>query len=226
MTTQAQILLAVRERLDEATAGEWSDAELRRWINQGANDIARRTETLHTVVTSATIVGDSTYTAPADTIRISRVEWTPNNTDNIYPLEYRDFNAMDPIWWTNQASTSSNPQYWTTSGFPPSLTIRLYPVPSSTGFINVFYYRYPTQLATDGSDANDTVELPTGWDDIVVDYVEYTALRKDRDPRWQEAKQLYEQHVDEVFALSRRWTDQPGIITPDTPNVPAWLWME
>ena len=32
----------MRDRLDETVAGQWSDAQLRRWINEGARDMARR----------------------------------------------------------------------------------------------------------------------------------------------------------------------------------------
>lgn len=226
--TQAQIITAVRERLDEPTEGQWKDKELRRWINKATRDICRRTECLDTVSLLAATSGTSTVAAPADTIRISRVEWAPDSAPTKrFPLEYRDFNAMDPIWYADRLITSSQPMYWTTQGFVPSLSIRLYPVPPEDGDIQVKYYKYPADLATDTSaDANTTVTIPEGWDDAVEDYVEMMALRKDRDPRWQEAKSMYEEAAETLYGLSRRLTDQHGQVIPDTlggSNLPAWL---
>ena len=48
MATQATYLTNIRNKLDETTSGQWSDAELRTWINEAARDIARRTESLQT----------------------------------------------------------------------------------------------------------------------------------------------------------------------------------
>ena len=46
MATQSTYLTNIRAKLDEVTSGQWTDAEIRSWINEGAKDIARRTETL------------------------------------------------------------------------------------------------------------------------------------------------------------------------------------
>lgn len=226
MATQAAVLTEIRNRLAEVTASFFTDAMLRAWINEGANDLVRRTETLQTRTVIDVDSGTREYTAPTDVIRINRVEWYADNETQKYALEYRDWQNMDAIWYTQQAVTTARPVYWTAWGFPPSLKIVLYPVPYTDGNIEVFYYRLPTQLATDGSAAGSTVEVPQGWENCVADYAEYMALRRDRDQRWQESKGLYEEHVAELFDLSRRWTDQAGQVVPSMPMGPWWLYSD
>lgn len=225
--TQSNLLQMVRDRLDEQTESSWLDTELRRWINQGAREVARRTETLQTTSTIAMSSGVQQYTAPTDVIRIYRVEYL-DTSSIVYPLEYRDFNTMDGVWWSSQLTASGRPMLWTAWGFPPTLKIILYPTPDTSATnIKVYYYKLPTVIAEDGSNPNTTLDIPNGWEDLLVDYVEYNALRKDRDPRWQEAKALFEQHVTEMYEMTRRWTDQAGMMDFDI-GVPLhpYIWNE
>lgn len=223
--TQSALITAVRERLNEPTANHYTDPELRRWINDGAKDLCRRTEILQTRREIPVESGTREYTLPDDVIRVYRATYTPDGSNqSVYPLEYRDFNNMDAVWWTQQAVTSSTPHLFTMWGYPPALKLILYPIPSEAGTVELFYYSLPAELATDGTAADTALGIPEGWDDPVVDFAEYMALRKDRDPRWQEAKALYEEHVATLYDLSRRWSDQAGMITPDAPMLPAWLY--
>lgn len=222
--TQGQLLESVRDRLNEATEGMFKNEMLRRWINEGAQDIARRTETLQTRADVDVTNGTREYALPDDVIRVHRVEWNADNETQSYALEYRDWQNMDAIWYTQQAVTTARPVYYTTWGFPPSLQIVVYPIPYANGNLKVFYYRLPAVLTSNGSDVNAAVEVPEGWADCIVDYCEYMALRRDRDGRWQEAKQLYEEHIGELFDVTRRWVDQGGVVVPDTPMVPMWLY--
>lgn len=215
--TLTDLISDLRDRLGETVEAEWSDLELARYLNDGVTDIARRTETLQEIATIAGTPGTQQYALPTDTIRFYRCEWIPDS-GNVYPLEYRDFNTMDSIWWTNQTQTQSTPQFFTAWGFPPSLNMVVYPTPAETGDFKVFYYRLP---ATMTSGAN-VAEVPAGWEDLIVLYGEYLALRKDHDPRWQEAKNLYETSLETMIEQTRRWTDQAGMIVNDNGVAQPW----
>lgn len=214
--TQSQLMTDARSRLDEPTEAQWLDTELRRWINEGARELQRKTETLQTITSISTVASQQQYTAPTGVIRIYRVEFL-DTSNSVYPLEYRDFNTMDGVWWSSQLTVTGRPMLYTIWGFAPTLKIILYPLPdSSSTSIKVYYYRYPVQLAeTTAADAAAIVECPEGWEDIIVDYVEYKALRKDRDPRWQEAKALFDQRTTEMYEMTRRWSDQAGMMDFD-----------
>lgn len=224
--TQANLILDSRSRLDEPTAQHFTDLELQRWINQGARELQRKTETLQTSTSISTVASQQQYTAPANVIRIYRVEFI-DTSNSVYALEYRDFNTMDSVWWSSQLTVTGRPMLYTLWGFAPALKIILYPNPdSSSTSIKVHYYRYPVALSETGSgDANAVVECPEGWEDIIVDYVEYMALRKDRDPRWQEAKALFEERAGSMYEMTRRWTDQAGMMDLDV-GVPLhpYIW--
>jgi hypothetical protein len=222
VATQAELLNAVRSRLDEATPRFWEDEELRRWVNEGARDVARRAEVLQDVENIAVTAGTHEYTLAADLIRVYRVVWKPAGMSNHVPLDYQDFNSMDSAGWT-WTNAQGWPSVFTMWGYPPNLKLVLYPKPTSAGSLDVFYYRFPAQLALDGSDAASEVDLPNGWEDLVIAYTEMVALRKDANPRWVDSKALYEQGIAEMMERTRRWTDQAGGITTHGGYLPGWL---
>lgn len=224
MTTQAEFLTKVRQTLKEPVAVAWSDVELRDYINQGAADIARRTETLQTMGTVAAVEGTREYTLPANVLRVHKVEYKPDGSERIYPMEYSDLHAMDAMWYTQQSISKGTCQAYTLWGYPPALKLVVYPTPSLPGVFRVHYYAMPAAVATDGTGSGSTVTVPSGWDDLVVEYAVYLAFRRDVSPRWQEHKSAYEEHVDDMLSRTRRWSDQGGSIVPNTGQMlPSWL---
>lgn len=221
MTTLLQFRTLIRDRLDEPTARFWTDTQLNSWINEAAADIARRTETLQDRQTQSVVANTREYSLDANVLRVYRVEYIPTGAGQpTYPLEYRQFNALDSIWHTQSALTTGTPCYFTIWGFSPTNKIILYPTPTRAGTLRVYVYRLPTATTTDGT----TIEVPAGWDSLVIDYAEYSALRKDRDPRWSEARSLYESRLADMWDMTRQYSDQMSVITPDVPlGLPQWL---
>lgn len=224
MTTQATFLSKARVRLDEATARQWTDQNLREWINEGARDIARKTETLEDRDTIAAVVGTGEYAISTDVVRVHRVEFTPTSEDTVR-LEYADLKDLDSFGWRQRTMQQDRPYVYTIWGAGPALKLIVFPVPGTAGNFTVYVYRLPAALAESSSaDANTAVEIPQGYDDILLDYIEYRAMRKDRDPRWVEAKAMYDENLAQMYDNTRRWTDQPGMILPsDNGALPAWL---
>jgi hypothetical protein len=211
----------VRRRLDEVTARFWNDTDLNDWINEAAREVARRAEVLQDTKFIDAVGGQQQYPMPTDVYRVHRVEFA-RSASSVQPLEYRDFNNMDSVWWSSQRTTPGDPYWFTMWGFPPTLSLIVYPTPSTSiaqGF-KVFYYRMPATVAAD----SDTVEVPAGWDDVVLDYCEYSALRKDADPRWQEAKQLFEDKMNHMTDTTQRWIDSAGAVTAGNGALPRWIW--
>jgi uncharacterized protein DUF6682 len=216
--TLGQMRNDLRAHVDEASATFWSDAQLNTWINDALRDVARRTETLQKLTTLAVVAGTRNYTMPTDLIRCHRMEFDPG-TGTIYPLEARQFYELDQIWGTNQQMTRAYPDYYAFYGFPPTLQVYLYPVPSQSGNLNVFYYRLPAVASSD----SDVLDIPEGWWDLISLFGEYMALRKDADPRFADAKQIYEEKVGQMIDMTRKWHDQAGMITTGRSWLPSWL---
>lgn len=219
--TLAQARSRVRARLDEATETFWTDDNLDVWINEGARDLSRRTETLLTSdVTNPVTAGVATVAAPTNVLRIYMVEWERDGDDRVKELEYRDRKQMPAVWWESQDISSGEPWCYTTDGYPPSLTLRLYPTPSDAGNLRIHYYA----SSTDATDDSDTVTTPNGWDDLILDYAEFRALRVDGDARWQSAFQIYEGNVARMLETTRRFVEGVGgIVETNGGPLPAWL---
>jgi hypothetical protein len=134
---------------------------------------------------------------------------------------------MDQIWGTYQQNPASYPSYFVTRGYPGGggasvFKIQFYPVPAQAGTINLYYYKMPARLAP--ADLALTLDLPEGWDDIILQYVEWRALRKTKDPRWQEAYELYNTNLDYLLNVTRFFHDQQQVITTASRSmVPSWL---
>lgn len=224
MTTLGELLVDVKAKLDESGVSRaWPNEDLRRWIMEGARDMARRSETLQSTDSIAIVAGTNEYTCPADVVRIHRAIWVPTGSTSQYPLEPEDFNDMDAAGWT-WTTANGFPCIYTLWGFAPNLKIILYPTPSAAGEVRLWYYKFPTDLASNGDDDTETVDLPGGWQDAVAAYCEMVALRKDGDQRWMEARQLYEGTLNELIDRSRRWTDQAGAIAHNNTWLPGWLY--
>lgn len=223
MVTLGALVTDVKARLDESGLSRaWPNVDLRRWVMEGARDMARRSEVLQDTSLVEVTAGVNEYLAPADAIRIYRVLWKPTG-DQTYPLEYQDFNSMDSAGWS-WTNASGYPAVFTLWGYPPQLKIVVYPNPTTAGDLEIWYYRFPAELATDGTDDNTVVDLPTGWEDAVATYCEMVALRKDADQRWTESRALYEEKVMDLIDRTRRWTDQAGAIQHAGTWLPGWLY--
>jgi hypothetical protein len=225
MTTQAQIITSARDRLNESTPAHWTDPMLRRWVNEGMRDIARKTECIQDRDTIPGIVGTSEYTLPTDIIRVHRVEFQPL-TERICHLEYLDVKNLDMVGWAQRDLQSYYPSAYTIWGTGTTLKLIAFPSPSTIGTFTIWHYKVPAPLTeVDSSNAQTLLPIPEVYDDLLLDYIEYRALRRDRDPSWQEAKSLYDEGLQVMFDTTRRWVDEAGLITPQGAggSLPFWL---
>lgn len=215
--TLEEALAEVRGRLDELTETFWSDTQLKSWINGGCRAIARTSRCLEDIQEIDAEVGTRDYELPSNMIQLHVVEFEVSST-SVYPLELRNRKEMDSIWGTNQLQSQSTPSFAAVWGFVPNAKIYVYPAPSQEGTLNVWYYRLPTTAAED----EDVLEVPEGWDEAVYLWCEYIALRKDNEPRWQDAKALYEETLAELKNIPHHH-DQQQYITTGPGNYMDWV---
>lgn len=221
--TQGVLLTELAARLGDPGMTYFSPIELRTWINEGAREIARRTECLRAVATTAVTAGTQSYTAPTDAVRIHKVEFKPTSDSRWFSLEHRDMSAADIVWGTQRAITQSYaPEFWTGWGYPGStnFTVELYPTPSSAGTLRFQYYKLPTDLSVTGSAAGTPIDCPNGWEDVILDWAETRAELKRKDVNAYQIKDaIFKDHLMAIMETSIRYTDSPGEITFD----PQWF---
>jgi len=186
----------VRRRLNEPSPVEWSDIELSDWIADAGREIARRTETLQAIGQITVPRGTTDVALPADLLRAHLI-LLATRPGYARILEYRERVAWD---------RTGSPLCFSLWGTPPVLTLWPTPVQNET----LFCLYYQTGVTT-----------PAGWDDLLVDYAEYHALRKDRDPRWSEVHGLFERKLTRMVDMTRRWVDAAGqIVEPGGAEFP------
>ena len=220
-TTVADAVLSLRERLDETTAAQWTDVQLRRWLNEGIRDIARRTRHYMDTDTIAVSADDGEYTVTADVLHIMAVYFTPTGDSRMIRLEARSWEGMDNIWADQQNIASSYPALFTTYGYSPTLTLKLFPVPSTDGSLTLHIARLPAAL--DVATGAGNIDVIEGWLEVVYDYAEYMALRKDRDPRWQESMQMYEQKLQNLIEMGDALNAPGEFSFSGSGMLPNWL---
>lgn len=213
----------VRALIDEDAPQFWTNAQLNSWINQGAQDVARRAETLWQEVNINVTPLIQNYLFPNDFLNCHRAEFTLAGSDQTFNLDYRGINQMDEIWGILHSLPAAWPQYFTIRGNSAlGFYLMLYPSPGAGGLLTVYYYRAAVTVTADGTN----IDVQPGWEDIVFDYAVYKAKRKANDPSWQEAFQLYNGNLDQMIAKSRNMTDLAEQITSGIPQWPVYAYGE
>lgn len=193
----ADAVTSVRERLNEATTSLWSDVMLRRWLNEGIKDIGRRT--FHYTDTSqvAVVANTSEYTMAANIMRINLCYFVQTGDTRMLPMTPKQWESMDRIWMSQQNTFVSYPVFFATRGYSPQVMLKIFPVPTTSGTLHLHFARMPADINIAAGGGN--VDCPDFWVQLALDYCEYMALRRDRDPRWQEAKGLYEEKMQDMI---------------------------
>ncbi len=222
-TTVADAVTSIRERLDEATSSQWTDQQIRRWLNEGIREMARRTFHYQDSDTIAVLAGTGIYTCDTDVLRINQVYWSPTtDTTQKIPLEAHQWATMDQQWGNRQDLQSGYPFSFATRGYAPTLTIKLFPVPTVTGTLYLNVARMPAQINVAAGGGN--VDAPEGWVEVAYFYCEYMARRKDRDMEMSgEAKQQFEMLIGSMIE-NGDYTNAPDEFTwTGTGYLPDWL---
>jgi hypothetical protein len=221
VTTLSELEARARGLLDEETAAQWSQANLRRWFNDGLRDLARTTRHFKSQATVAVTSGVAEYTLASNIIAVEHAYHDDGTTKR--PLIAKHWESMDQVWGYHQDIARGYPQFFATWGYSPNLKIRLYPVPQTTGHnVRLLTSILPTEMPTSGDDSTE-VDVPPAWVDLLVDYARYSAFLRDRDPGWQQALQMYEAKRDSmIYANDYLAVNRELVPDPMAGYVPLW----
>jgi hypothetical protein len=208
----------VRATLNETSQAFYLDSDLNSYLNEGCRDVSRKAMCLQQKRSINCLPGVQNYAAPTDSVAWHRAEYLPVGSINTYPLEKRLYDEMDSVWGVNQQIQQFYPAVWTTWSEPPNTYIVLFPVPSSAGTLNVYYYRMAQPATIDTA----TLDVPEGWWDLPILHAVWRALFKALDPRWKEMRQLYTDQLTELIGVAQGYSDATGQITYGRPSGPLW----
>lgn len=219
--TLAEAISEVRFLLDETTPQFWTNTMLTQWINQGCQDIARQAQTLWMQKTITAVATTQNYDLPTDFLGVHRLTFSFPTSDQTYAIEFRGINEMDEVWGILHHLPAAYPQsFYIWINPTKKMYFAVYPVPASGGVFTLYYYRE----AVPATGTTDKLDITTGYEDIVYEYAVYKAKRRDRDPTWTTAKQLYDQMLLNMMDKTRRFSDLGGQFTSGVPQWPLYAY--
>ena len=174
MTTLSTLRARIRRKLDEESAGFWSDAELDDYINEGYLEFWKQAvqgQYYKTQKTSLlnTVSGTAEISLPSDFLKFRLVEKVL--PDRTVPLEYRSRFEQ-----TNRTSGYGSTAYslYTYDVIGSNLVLEPTPQVSETGGIKATYFYTPTRLSAD----SDEHDLGSIHDALLVAYACVQAKEK------------------------------------------------
>ena len=184
--TETNLLARIRDTLQDTTSVRWSDAELRRYINDAQREIVNfRAEASAKTANVALVVG-TRQTIPTEGLRLIKI--TRNMSDAsggatgkraVRLVNVDILNAQDPDWH-DPTATGSSTHGTTVKNYvfddDDPRVFYVYPGASSTStFLEIVYSKSPTDLTTGSS----TIDIDDTYANAIIDFVLYRAYLKD-----------------------------------------------
>lgn len=167
--TLSELIEDVRSRLDEDTAGFWTDAEITRWLNEGNKRVAYLLGNLEAIDLQSTVVAQASYDLPTDILKMARVQY---NSQPLRVITFKELNTHESLG-SPTTSESGTPEYcylWADK-------IYLYPAPSAVVVdgLSIYYTKQPSTL----TDSTDTPDHPDYLHYLLPLYAWYLGYTKD-----------------------------------------------
>ncbi|MFG0329842.1 MAG: DUF6682 family protein [Phycisphaerales bacterium] len=216
MATNAAIMADAAALLDDDANRRYPLRRLRRWLNDATLEVSRRSEALRTKTTLPTLADTAEVTLPTDVVRLAEVYWQGTGERVNHPLYYKDHRGARSVWGSHRDIRVGTPAMFWTAGYPPTLTLSLYPKPSRTGTAEVHYYRTSQPISLAGQNDQAEVDLPVGWQDLCVQWICMRARESTREvgeaERW---KAEFGGKLSALISASERFIDEPGSMEID-----------
>jgi hypothetical protein len=185
--TVANLLLRVRDTLQDTTGIRWLEAELLRYVNDAQREIVNlRPDAASTTVNVALVVGTA-QTIPAAGLRLIKVVRNMNQAGGsatgkraIRIVDREILDTQEPNWHdptvSGDATHATTVKHYVFDEDDPR-RFYVYPGASSTStFIEIVYSASPTNIASVGS---NTIEVDDIYANAIIDFVLYRAYMKD-----------------------------------------------
>lgn len=192
----------LRNRFAEINFVTWiPDQQLISWMNQGVDDIAFRTlpprYEVFPPIQFPSVGGQTDYSLPNDFFRLKEFGDTSGLFFNGDALLFEDKTAeMEQFQFGVGFMPTNQPiWFWFWGG-----KVFMYPPPAdNTGIIKMYYYRLPAYARN----LTDAVDVDRPWEEVLIKFVLWKSLEKDKHPMSQIYRQEYEQALSNQYSESR-----------------------
>jgi len=164
----SEVMTSVRNQLYEPTAGFWNNDELYGYMWQAEQEIALNIRCTQAQTAITTVTAQSMYTRPA-AYYIDRLTW---DQVKLKKIDLTDYDALQRVAYGGLYTIGRSMHYYERGD-----QLGLWPIPSYSAPINIYYVAIPAQL-TDSTHAAFTV--PVYFHMMIQDYALYRAFAKDQ----------------------------------------------
>jgi hypothetical protein len=185
----ADVVKRVQRQFGDESSVQIEEADIIRWINDVAKEIAVQNDLTQAVASQNSEAGLNVYVAPADTLAIRSIYFKQKKLDFYNRAEYDAYiNENDPT-----ETATGDPVLYTRHVDD----LILYPTPSTVGIIKIWYFQRPTEVTSTA----DTLPFPVEYHLRIVEYCLQQAYQTDED--WEAANQMSGQFVDGIARLKQ-----------------------
>ena len=183
--TETNLLARIRDTLQDTTSVRWSDAELRRYINDAQREIVNFRPSASADHANVQLTTGTEQTIPTSGLRLIKVVRNMSAAGGsatgkraIRLVNGDILNAQDPDWHDPTATGSSAHgtvvnNYIFDDADPRKFYV--YPGVSGNAYVEIVYSASPTDLTTGSS----TIDIDDTYGNAIVDFVLYRAYLKD-----------------------------------------------
>jgi len=161
----SDLLSRVRDLLGESSAGFYTDAEIKRWLNDGETDVAIKSLCIESVESKTATI--NARTVATDYVKVHAVEYVPASGDP------RGLIKITPLHVGHYFDSGTEPQAW----FPWGQTVGIEPIPIAEYPLNVYCSSIPSARM---SNDTDEPKVPLAFVPFIVQFAYIRGLYKDR----------------------------------------------
>lgn len=178
--TGNELIIDIRNELQEPVGGFWTDTELLTWINRAEQDYVGRIRGLESQATVGTVIGQNEYPLPGNWMSAVGIFYNDlqNGIDSwraLEPTDLQELSLQNPNFLSTETENRGKPCKY----FIWDKRIVLYPTPDVTGDANVkmFYKSKPVALTL----ASETMNVDDSLSGGIKAYVLWKAWTKEKE---------------------------------------------
>jgi hypothetical protein len=189
----SDVITRVQRQFGDEASVQIEEADIIRWINDCAKEIAVQSELTQATANQNTVVNTNIYTAPADMLAVRSVYYDGKKLTFLERTEYDAYvNQQDP-----QEILTGTPYMYTRN----VLDLLVYPRPDSVKVLKIWYFQRPTEVVNE----TDPLPFPVEYHLRIVEYCLQQAYQTDED--WDAAGQMKGQFDDGLVKLKQLEND-------------------